>query len=223
MDRIPFDQRYRPRLERLCTTNLSDAMDLLGIRGAVIGIRPMFDCPKVIGRAVTIKITAAGMTKSKTHLGIEAIASAEPGDVIAIDNHGDVNNNCWGEVLACAAKVKGVGGVVVDGAARDLDACRELAFPVYARGAVPITARGRIMQEAYNCMIRLGDVQVRPGDVIVGDINGIVVICQERLDDVVREAEVLMEKEEQMKADLLAGMDVLEMDRKYNYEQMLKK
>ena len=223
MDRNTFDQRFRPRLERLCTTNLSDAMDLLGIRGAVIGIRPMFDAPRVVGRAVTIKITAAGMTKSKTHLGIEAIASAEPGDVIAIDNRGDLNNNCWGEVLACADKVKGVCGVVVDGAARDLDACREMAFPVYARGAVPITARGRIMQEAFNCMIRLGDVQVRPGDVIVGDINGVVVICEERLEDVVREAEILMQKEEQMKADLLAGMDVLEMDRKYNYEQMLKK
>jgi regulator of RNase E activity RraA len=72
-------------------------------------------------------------------------------------------------------------------------------------------------------MIRLGDVQVRPGDVIVGDINGVVVICAERIEDVIREAESLMEKEEQMKADLLAGMDVLEMDRKYNYEQMLKK
>lgn len=223
MDRKTFDERYRPRLNRLSTTNLSDAIDMLDLRGAVIGIRPMFDCPKVIGRAMTIKITAAGMAKSKTHLGIAAIADAEPGDVIAIDNHGDVGNNCWGEVLACAAKVKGVNGVVVDGAARDLDACREMAFPVYARGAVPITARGRIMQEAFNCIIRLGDVQVRPGDVIVGDINGLVVICQERLEDVVREAEGLMEKEESMKADLLAGMDVLEMDRKYNYEQMLKK
>jgi 4-hydroxy-4-methyl-2-oxoglutarate aldolase len=223
MDKNTFDQLYRPRLERLCTTNLSDAMDLLGIRGAVIGIRPLFDCPKVIGRAVTIKMTATGLIKSKTHLGIEAIASAEAGDVIVIDNRGDVHNNCWGEVLACAAKVKGVAGVVVDGAARDLDACREMAFSVYARGAVPITARGRIMQEAFNCMIRLGDVQVRPGDVIVGDINGVVVVCQERIEDVIREAESLMEKEEQMKADLLAGMDVLEMDRKYNYEQMLKK
>jgi regulator of RNase E activity RraA len=223
MDHNTFDQRYRSRLERLCTTNLSDAMDLLGIRGAVSGIRPMFDCPKVVGRAVTIKITAAGITRSKVHLGVEAIAVAEPGDVIAIDNHGDVANNCWGEVLACAAKVKGVSGVVVDGAARDLDACRDMAFPVYARAAVPITARGRVMQESFNHMIRLGDAQVRPGDVIVGDINGVVVICVEKLDDVMREAEALMDKEEQMKADLLAGMDVLEMDRKYNYEQMLKK
>lgn len=222
MDRSLFDSRYRPRLERLSTTNLSDALDLLGLRGAVIGIRPMFDCPKIVGRAVTIKITVAGMAKSKAHLGVEAIAAAERGDVIAIDNHGDVANNCWGEVLSCAAKVKGVSAVVVDGAARDLDACRDMDFPVYARAAVPITARGRIMQEAFNCVIRLGDVQVRPGDVIVADINGVVVICHERLDDVVREAESLMDKEQQMMADLQAGVDVLEVDRKYDYERMLK-
>lgn len=223
MDRATFDEKYRNRLERLSTTNLSDALDAVGARGAVSGIRPMFDCRKLVGRAVTIKITAAGMVRSKQHLGVEAIASAEKGDIIVIDNHGDTTNNCWGEVLSCAAQVKGVSGVVVDGAARDIDICKEMGFPVYARAAVPITARGRITQEAFNCLIRIGDVQVRPGDVVVADVNGIVVICSEQLEQVVAKAETLMDKEERMKADLLAGMDVLEMDRKYNYEQMLSK
>ena len=116
--------------------------DQVGLRGAVIGIRPLFGMPKVIGRAVTIKITAAGMMKSKRHLGVDAIASAEPGDVIAIDNRGDIYNNCWGEILSCAAQKKGVSGVFVDGAARDIDFCQEIGFPVFARGVVPITARG---------------------------------------------------------------------------------
>jgi regulator of RNase E activity RraA len=223
MDRSTFDTEYRSRLEQLSTTNLSDALDSVGARGAVSGIRPMFDCRRVVGRAVTIKIMAAGMVRSKRHLGVEAIASAKTGDIIAIDNHGDTNNNCWGEVLSCAAKVKGVSAVVVDGAARDIDICKEMGFPVYARAVVPITARGRITQESYNTTIRLGDVQVRPGDVIVADVNGLVVICPEQLDAVVRQAEVLMNKEEAMKADLLAGMDVLEMDKKYNYEKMLEK
>jgi len=223
MDRSTFDASYRNRLERLSTTNLSDALDAVGVHGAVSGIGPMFDCPKVVGRAVTIKITAVGKVRSKRHLGVEAIASAEAGDIIAIDNHGDTNNNCWGEVLSCAAKVKGVSGVVVDGAVRDLDVCKEMGFPVYARAAVPITARGRITQESFNSTIRLGDVQVRPGDIIVADVNGLVVICPEHLDDVVRQAEALMNKEEMMKADLLAGMDVLEVDKKYNYEKMLDK
>ena len=183
----------------------------------------MFDCPKVVGRAVTIKITAAGTARSKRHLGVEAIASAERGDIIVIDNHGDVRNNCWGEVLSCAAKVKGISAVVVDGSVRDIDVCQEMDFPVYARGVVPITARGRITQEAYNCMIRIGDVQVHPGDIVVADINGVVIIGPDRLDDVVQQAEALMDKEERMKADLMAGMDVLEVDAKYNYEGMLTK
>jgi 4-hydroxy-4-methyl-2-oxoglutarate aldolase len=218
-----FNSAYRKRFERLSTTNLSDALDQVGLRGAVIGIRPLFGMPKVIGRAVTIKITAAGMMKSKRHLGVDAIASADSGDVIAIDNRGDLYNNCWGEILSCAAQKKGVAGVFVDGAARDVDFCQEIGFPVFAKGVVPITARGRIMQEDFNCPIRLGDIQVRPGDILVGDVNGIVVIPMERLDEVLKAAEVILEKEELMRADILAGMDILEIDNKYNYEQMLKK
>ncbi len=214
---------YRKRLEKLSTTNISDGLDKVGIRGAVIGIRPLFGMPKVIGRAVTIKMTAAGMVKSKRHLGVDAIATAAPGDVIVIDNRGDLYNNCWGEILSCAAKKKGIGGVFIDGAARDIDVCQEIEFPVFARGVVPITARGRITQEDFNCLIRLGDVQVRPGDILVGDINGIVVIPPEKIEEVISAAEEIFKKEEGMKADILKGLDILEVDSKYDYEQMLKK
>jgi 4-hydroxy-4-methyl-2-oxoglutarate aldolase len=223
MERKIFDEKYRHRLMKVSTTNLSDALDKVGLRGAVIGILPLFGKPKVVGRAVTIKITAAGVEKSKSHLGVDAIASAHKGDVIVIDNRGDVHNNCWGEILSCAAKMKGVSGVIIDGAARDVDACEELEFPVLARGVVPITARGRIVQEAFNCPIRVGEVHVRPGDILVGDVNGVVVIPIERVDEVLNEAEKLMDKEERMKKDLLAGLDVLEVDKKYNYEHMLKR
>lgn len=221
MDRISFDRNYRPRLIRLSTTNLSDALDSLNARGAVIGIRPVFASRRIVGRAITIKIAATGAVRSSRHLGVEAIAEAEDGDIIAIDNRGDLNNNCWGEVLSCAAKVKGIQGVVVDGAVRDVDACQDMQFPVYARNVVPITARGRIVQEAFNCPVRLGDEEVRPGDIIIADVNGIVIIRPEMLDEVIQIAESLMSREESMKADLLSGMDVLEMDRKYNYERML--
>lgn len=223
MDNKTFDSEFRSRLQTLSTTNLSDAMDSVGISGAVSGVRPMFKAPRLVGRAVTIKITAAGEKKSGAHLGIEAIALAEQGDVIVVSNHGDTTNNCWGEVLSCAAKMKGISGVVIDGAARDIDACEEMGFSVFARATVPITARGRIMQEAFNVMVRMGNVQVSPGDIVVADVNGVVFIPTSKLADVVATAETLMEKEEQMKADLMAGMDVLAVDKKYNYENMLKK
>jgi 4-hydroxy-4-methyl-2-oxoglutarate aldolase len=79
MEANEFDGKYRRRFEKLATTNLADALDKIGARGAVIGIRPMYQCPKIIGKAVTIKITAAGMAPSKYHLGVRAIDAASPG------------------------------------------------------------------------------------------------------------------------------------------------
>lgn len=210
-------------LKKMATTNLADALDKVGIRGAVIGIRPMYDCPKIAGKAVTIKITAAGVVKSRHHLGVRAINAAEPGDIIIIDNRGDLYNNCWGEILAMGAKMKGVAGVVVDGAARDIDACKEFGFPVYARGTVPITARGRIMEESFNEVIRIGDIQVRPGDIVMADINGVVIIPLEKFDEVLEAAIQIQQKEDAMVEELRRGVPILEVDQKYSYETMLKK
>ena len=223
MESKEFDEKYRTRLEKLSTTNLADALDKEGMRGAVIGIRPMYDCPRIIGRAVTMKVTAAGMWKTKYHMGVRAIDSASAGDIIIIDNRGDTNNNCWGEILSMGAKMKGVSGVVVDGAARDIDSCKEFGFPVYARGAVPITARGRIMEESVNEVVRIGDIQVRPGDIVMADVNGVVIIPVEKLDDVVKSAEGIAEKESAMVEELRKGANIVEVDQKYSYETMLKK
>lgn len=220
---MPLEESYRKRLEKLATCNLSDAMEKLGYKGAALGILPLFDCQKVIGPAMTVKITAAGKTASKHHLGIEAINDAEPGDVIVIDNAGRLDVACWGDVLGNSAKFKGLAGVVIDGAARDVDENQNIGFPVYARTAVPVTARGRIMQESYNCLIQLSGVQVRPGDIIVGDKSGVVVIPREDLDKVIETAEAICKKEEAMVEMIKSGVPLIEVDTKFNYEQMLKK
>lgn len=223
MNATEFDAAFRPRLTALATSNLSDALDRLGIdRCAVAGITPRWGRTKVVGRAVTIKMTAAGAVPARAHLGVDAIANSDPGDVIVIDNRGDLHNNCWGEILALGAKLKGVSGVVVDGAVRDVDACENFGFPVHAKGTVPVTARGRIVQEGWNVPIRMGDAPVRPGDVIVADINGVVVIPIERLHDVVNAAEEIMAKENAMLAAMEAGESIQEVDRRFNYEQMLR-
>ena len=181
MKAADFDREFRARLQKLATSNLSDALDRVGVaRCAVAGIVPRWGLTKVIGRAVTIRMTAAGAVPAVAHLGVDAIAASESGDVIVVDNRGDLHHNCWGEILALGAQFKGVSGVVVDGAVRDVDACEVFGFPVHARGTVPSTARGRIVQEAWNVPVRLGDAPVRPGDGIVADVNGVVVIPIER-------------------------------------------
>ena len=223
MDAADFDAQFRSRLELLATSNLSDALDKLGIPlCAVVGIVPQWGRTKVIGRAVTIKMTAAGAVPSVAHLGVDAIANSHVGDVIVIDNRGDLHNNCWGEILALGAKVKGVSGVVVDGAVRDVDACETFGFPVHARGTVPCTARGRIVQEAWNVPVRLGNAPVRPGDVVVADANGVVVIPIDKLSNVVNAAEEIMEKELAMLEALQSGESMLEVDRRFSYETMLR-
>lgn len=224
MDNKTFDSEFRARLEILATSNLSDALDQLGIaRCSVVGIVPRWGRTKVVGRAVTIRMTAAGAVPAKAHLGVDAIFNSHPGDVIVIDNRGDLHNNCWGEILAMGARQKGVSGVVVDGAVRDVDACEAFGFPVHARGTVPSTARGRIVQEAWNVPVRLGDAPVRPGDVIVADVNGVVVIPIEKVQEVINAAEEIMNKELEMVRALESGESILEVDRRFNYERMLQK
>ena len=93
-------QELRERLDRLSTTNVSDALDALGLKGSTYGVNKMYDgCRKIIGEAVTMKVVAAGLTKSTTHMGVNAIEAAKEGDVIVIDNGGRIDVNCWGGVL----------------------------------------------------------------------------------------------------------------------------
>jgi 4-hydroxy-4-methyl-2-oxoglutarate aldolase len=223
MNASEFDNGFRARLDVLATSNLSDACDRVGLaRCAVHGIVPRWGRTKVVGRAVTIRMTAAGAVPAVAHLGVDAIANSEAGDVIVVDNRGDLHHNCWGEILALGAKQQGVSGVIVDGAVRDVDACETFDFPVHARGTVPSTARGRIVQEAWNVPVRLGDAPVRPGDVIVADVNGVVVIPIQRLAEVVEAAEDIMAKENAMLDALRAGESMQDVDRRFNYEQMLR-
>ena len=94
------------RLLKLDTCAVSDGMDRLGLVGATYGVRPMWPCPRIVGRAVTMKIKPVGLEKPKHHLGTLPIDAAKPGDVIVIDNGGRPDTYCWGGLLALAAKTK---------------------------------------------------------------------------------------------------------------------
>ncbi|HZT08113.1 MAG TPA: RraA family protein [Chloroflexota bacterium] len=198
------------RLERVDTCAVSDALDHLGLRGAVIGIRPVWACPKIVGRAVTVKIVPAGLTRPEHHLATPAVEAAEPGDVIVVDNAGRTDVSSWGDILSNAAQVKGVRGVIIDGACRDVDGSREIGFPVYARAGVPVTARGRIIQEAFNTLVQCGGVQVRPGDLVIADGSGVVFIPAERAEEVIEAAERIVEREAAMVQAVRDGRSVVE-------------
>lgn len=206
------------------TTNISDALDKLGLKPGIVGILPLYEgCPKLLGTAITMRVTAAGPTRPAAHMGVDPVMSAGDGDVIVIDNAGHLDENCWGEILTYASIQRGIRGVVIDGACRDIDVIKTLRFPVYARGRVPLTARGRIMQESYNCLIRCGGVQVQPGDILMADDNGVAVIPQERAAEVLLAAKDIYDREAAIVEELKQGVPFDEVDKKSGYDRMLKR
>jgi regulator of RNase E activity RraA len=208
------------RLARLDTCAVSDALDRLGLPGAVNGLRPMWACPRAVGRVVTVKLKRAGGERPARHLGTAAVEAAAPGDVIVIDHGGRVDAAGWGGILSLAAKVKGVAGVIVDGACRDVDESRDVQLPIYARAGTPVTARGRIVEESFNEPIRVGHVTVRPGDLVIADWSGVVFVGRERAEEVVRAAEGIAAREAQMAEAVRAGRSVVEV-MGASYEAML--
>lgn len=214
---------YVERLAKLDTCAVSDAQDKLGIKGTVIGISPLYPTGRIAGRAVTVRLKSKGdREESKVHLCTTAVVAADPGDIIVIDHHGRTDVAGWGGILSTAAKTKGLAGVIIDGASRDVDEAHGLDLPLFARGAVPLTARGRIIEESTNEQIEIGGVAVRPGDYVIADNSGIVVVPADRIEEVLPEAENIVAKEAAMAKDVMAGKSVAEV-MGINYEQMLAK
>ncbi|HEY6199685.1 MAG TPA: RraA family protein [Candidatus Binatia bacterium] len=211
------------RLAKLDTCAASDALDRLGLRGATIGIRPVWPCARIVGRAVTCKIKPAGLEKSKVHLGTPAIEAAKESDIIVVDNGGRPDVSAWGGLLSLASKQKKLSGVVIDGACRDVDESRDVGFPVYARAVVPVTARGRIMQDSINQEIQCGGVQVHPGDLVIADGSGVVIVPSSRAEEVVSEAEKIAAHEAKMAEAVRSGRSVMEIMETLGYESMLRK
>lgn len=209
------------RLGRLDSCAVSDALDRLGLPGAVRGLAPLWPCPRIVGRAVTVKIKPAGLEKPTRHLCTSAIAAAARSDVIVVDNGGRVDVAAWGGLLSLAAQLKELGGVIVDGACRDVDESRELKFPLYARAAVQVTARGRIVEQSCNEEIACAGVQVHPGDLVIADGSGVVFIPRAREAEVIAQAEALAEREAKMAAAIRSGRSIVEVMEGMGYEAML--
>lgn len=209
------------RLSRLDTCGVSDALDRLGLSGAVLGLRPMWPCRRIAGQVITVRLRRAEPGEhSSRHLGTAAIEAGGPGQVIVIEHHDRDDAAGWGGILSLAARLKGIEGVIVDGTCRDVDDSRDADFPVYARAATPMTARGRIVEAAMGEPIRVSDQVVSPGDYVIADWSGVVFLPAARAEEIVTTAESLAAREAAMAEAVRAGRSVIEV-MGANYEAML--
>lgn len=180
-----------PRLRNLAVATLSDGCDqIVGRRGFLDhDIKARVNARKIVGRAVTV-LEVPCEDDQKPELVFDVIDEAEAGSVIVISNGSDRNTAIWGELMNAGAVANGHEAVVVDGGTRDVEMIRKQTdFPVYARSIVPTSSIGRYMTIARDIPISLGGVEVRPGDYIVGDEDGVVVIPAEKVEEIASFAE----------------------------------
>jgi regulator of RNase E activity RraA len=212
---------FLSRLSKLDSCAVSDALDKLSLKGSVTGIHRFTTDTRISGRVLTVKLDRAEGRSNTRHLCTAAIEAATPGDIIVVEQSTGLDAASWGGNLALGAKMRGVAGVIVEGPARDIDDCRKLEFPVFARSHTARTARGRIVEVATGEPIQVGDVTVTPGDYVVADGSAVVVISQHEIARVLDAAEAIATREEAMAQSLREGNPISKV-MGANYETMLK-
>jgi regulator of RNase E activity RraA len=210
------------RLSRLDTCVVSDALDKLGLAGVAAGLNRLATDKKLAGQVLTVKLEAANGRLAERHLCTAAIEAAHAGNILVVEHHSRTDCAGWGGLLSRAAMVKGIPGVIVDGLCRDIDESREIGFTVFARGVIPATARGRIIETDFNCPITVDSVVVRPGDWVIADGSGVVFIGPENVDAVLNQAEQLVAREATLLKDIEAGIPVSQVMSR-TYEHMTRK
>lgn len=163
------------------------------------GIKPVYEGADLAGSAVTVKVEPGD------NLIIhKAITMAEPGDVLVIDANGYVETAHLGELMCASCKAHDLAGIVIDGAIRDRIDIAEMEFPVYARGVHP---QGPLKQDpgSINVTVTCGDVTVDPGDVLVGDDEGVTVIPQEVSEQILEDAKEKMMSESNTREQVEEG------------------
>lgn len=218
---------FLTRLRRLDCCALSDALDKLGLPGAVTDLHQFSGGKRISGRAITVKLEAVEALQEKTpegpprHLCCSAIEAGDSDNVILVEQRTGLDAGSWGGLLSLGAKVRGIAGVVADGPVRDIDEAREMGFPVFARTLTSHTARGRVAEVGTNVSIQVGEVGVEAGDYVAADNSAVILIPASRIEEVIETAEMIVRKEAGMAKAILSGRPIGDV-MGGNYEQMLE-
>jgi 4-hydroxy-4-methyl-2-oxoglutarate aldolase len=213
----PSTDNNLERAGRHDTATLSDALDRLGIAGQCHRIRPVQHDFRLTGRAFTILYGPSGQPPGTVG---DYIDDVPPGFVIALDNGGREDATVWGDILTEIAHRRAIAGTVIDGINRDVALCRELKYPVFSRSSWMRTGKDRVQVEGTNVPVNIGDARVRPGDLLRGDADGLVVIAQEHEASVLAIADEIAHAEEQIRHAIRSGMRLDDARKQFRYHQL---
>ncbi|MCA9996043.1 MAG: RraA family protein [Anaerolineales bacterium] len=188
------------RLRNLAVATLSDGCDqIAGKRGYLdFDIKGRVNARKIVGIAATV-LEVPSSEPHKPELAFDVIDEAPPGSIICVASGGDANTAVWGELMTAGAVARGHEAALVDGGTRDVELIRRnTEFPIYARSIVPSSSVGRLITIARDVPVEIGGVMIYPGDYIVGDEDGVVVIPAAHVKEIVTFAEEVEAVEAEM-------------------------
>lgn len=194
--------------QNLYTAVLADSLDELGFRQQAMKetIRPLSPDLVFAGWARTIMcMDVYHMCENPYEIEIEAVDSLLPGEVAVVATGDSKRNAPWGELLSTAAMTRGARGAVIDGLVRDVKKIQSLGFPVFATGIKPVDSRGRGLVVDYNIPVECQGVLVTPGDLVVADFDGVVVVPAAVVTEAVRMATDKVSRENHSRAELMNG------------------
>lgn len=204
------DNNYLSRLENLDTNTVSDALDFLGLQGATYGLRPLWDCPKIAGRASTVQLAAKQDSQPAVHLISPVIDAVQTADRVLVIAGGIEGISCWGDILANAAVTREVRGSVIDGLSRDIEGSEAVDYPVYGRGVTMISARNRVIQISSGEPVKMAGVTVQQDDYVLADRCGTVFVPANAIAEVLEMAERIDRRQNRMVAEVRKGRSVAE-------------
>ncbi|HKF78463.1 MAG TPA: RraA family protein [Candidatus Dormibacteraeota bacterium] len=199
------------------TTTLSDAMDRLGLAGQAFGIVPLDRGFRLAGPAFTARTIPVAVASGTVG---DYIDDVPPGSIVVLDNCGRLDSTVWGDILTIIAHRMKLGGTVINGVCRDAARSLELGYPIFSRGVYMRTGKGRVQADAVQVPVSLGEVRVEPGDLVVGDADGIVVIPRSRQEEVLAASREISEAEARIRQEIERGSRLDEARRRHRYFQL---
>lgn len=211
------------RLAALDTNTVSDALDFLQLHGATYGLRPLWDCPKIVGRASTIQLGPKTDAKPTVHLISPVIAEITTDDRVLVIAGGVDGISCWGDILANASVARNIRGSVIDGLSRDIEGSESIGYPVYGRGVTMISARNRVIQVDSGKPVQMAGVTVHQDDYVIADRCGAVFVPAARIEEVLDLGERIARRQDGMVQAVRSGRSVAEVMHDKEFEAIYVK
>lgn len=210
-------ERTLRALSRHGTSAISDALDRLGINGQIEGVLPIDRTMRFVGRAFTVKYVEVGDTPGTVGDYIDDLTADT---VVVLDNAARTDATVWGDILTEVAHAKRIAGTVIDGVCRDTDTAVELGYPLFSRSRWMRTGKDRVKVESYQQPVAVGGVIVHPGDVLLGDADGVVAIPAAQVNDVIELAEEIDAAEESIRQAVRNGVSLREARERAGYHSL---